>query len=104
MKFNKDDIFILRHINNNTTIKRHRIKDMLINNLYENSITDTRANRIIVRSAGKLAQSGCIKIIPDFLADDNGKIDVRRNIYKITDKGSTVAHDINSYNYEEYYV
>ena len=104
MKLNNDDIYILSEINNSGLMKRNVIKENLITELYNYNITDKKANRIIVRSAGKLAQSGCIKIIPDFHADEDGYIDVRRNIYKITEKGSNVAYEINNGEYNEYYI
>lgn len=104
MKFNKNDIYILSEIHNNGLIKRNIIKENLMSDFYNDTITDKKANRIIVRSAGKLAQSGCIKILPDFQEDDYGYIDVRRNIYKITDKGSSVAHEIINGEYDEYYI
>lgn len=104
MKFNKDDLYILTAISDSSSIKRTEVKQNLVNELYDNSITDKRANRIIVRSAGKLAQSGCIKIIPDFHADEDGYIDVRRNVYKITDRGNYIANLVQKNSYEEYYI
>ena len=94
MKLNRDDIFILNQVKDHNVIKRHEIKQRLVNDFYNHTITDKRANRIIVRSAGKLAQSGCIKIMPDFQEDEDGYIDVRRNIYKITNKGIDVSYII----------
>ena len=52
MKFNKNDIYILSEIHNNGLIKRNIIKENLMSDFYNDSITDKKANRIIVRSAG----------------------------------------------------
>lgn len=98
MKFNRQEIYLLEHLEQNNSMLRREALDMLQNDLYSDiELKPSNLKSKLRKSVDKLTQSGCIRIVPNIFAEKG-----RESIYAITQKGINIATHIRDNKLEVY--
>ena len=98
MKFNRQEIYLLKHLEQNNSMLRKEALDMLQNDLYaETELKPSNLKSKLRKSVDKLTQSGCIRIVPNIFQQRG-----RESVYTITPKGIDIAMHIRDNKLEVY--